>query len=208
MPGTNEQKFATLRALYAYMWAHPGKKLLFMGGEFGQWREWTETESLDWHLLDKPLHSGLQQLVRNLNRKYFERDALWFADGEAAGFEWIDVDNAAENIVAFIRRSPQSEKELICVGNFSAVPRQAYRLGLPREGHYKILVNTDAEEYGGRNGSSGRDLESEPVASHGRAHSVQIDLPPLTTVWLEILLERYDKLLTRTRKPFSLRKFF
>jgi 1,4-alpha-glucan branching enzyme len=166
------------------MWAHPGKKLLFMGGEFGQWREWTETESLDWHLLDQPLHSGIQKLVRNLNRLYLDRDALWHADGEAAGFDWIDVDNAAENIVAFVRRSPPSEKELVCVGNFSAVPRSGYRLGVPREGHYRVLVNTDEDEYGGRSSSPVLILTSESVASHGRAHSVQIDLPPLTTVWL------------------------
>ncbi|HET8781278.1 MAG TPA: 1,4-alpha-glucan branching protein GlgB [Pyrinomonadaceae bacterium] len=183
MPGTEEQKFATLRAMYAYMWAHPGKKLLFMGGEFGQWREWNETESLDWHLLDNPLHSGVQKLVRDLNQLYLDRDALWQADGEAAGFEWIDVDNAAENIVAFMRRSPESE--MICIANLSAVPRQGYRLGLPREGHYRVLVNTDQEEYGGRFGSSIRDLDSEPVGCHGRTHSVQIDLPPLTALWLE-----------------------
>jgi len=105
MPGTNEQKFATLRALYAYMWAHPGKKLLFMGGEFGQWREWTETESLDWHLLEDPLHRGIQNLIRDLNRIYDEENALWEVDSDPAGFEWIDVNNAAGNIVAFLRRS-------------------------------------------------------------------------------------------------------
>src|SRR5688500_17468195 len=158
--------------------------ILFMGGEFGQWREWTETESLDWHLLDQPLHGGVQKLVSDLNRIYLDHDALWSADGEAAGFEWIDVDNAAQNIVAFIRRSPQSDRELICVANFSAVPRSGYRLGLPGEGHYRVFVNTDEEEYGGRSGSPIRDLDSESVPSHGRAHSVQIDLPPLTTVWL------------------------
>jgi 1,4-alpha-glucan branching enzyme len=191
MPGTEEQKFATLRALYAYMWAHPGKKLLFMGGEFGQWREWTETESLDWHLLDSPLHSGLQRLVRDLNRVYVDRDSLWHADGEASGFEWIDVDNAAENIVTFIRHSVPSDsgsdsgKDLICVSNFSAVPKREYRLGLPHEGSYKLLVNTDQEEYGGRSSSSIRDLDSEPIPSHGREHSALIDLPPLTTLWLE-----------------------
>jgi 1,4-alpha-glucan branching enzyme len=184
MPGTQQQKFATLRALYAYMWAHPGKKLLFMGGELGQWREWTETESLDWHLLDQPLHSGVQRLVRDLNRQYLDSEALWTADGEAAGFEWIDVDNAAQNIIAFVRRSPQSEKQLICVANFSAVPRSGYRLGLPREGLYHVLINTDEEEYGGSNTSAVPDLDSESVASHGRAHSIQIDLPPLTTIWL------------------------
>ena len=130
MPGRNEQKYATLRALYAYMWAHPGKKLLFMGGEFGQWREWTETESLDWHLIDEPLHGGIQKLIRDLNRVYGPEPALWEADGEPAGFEWIDVDNAAENIVAFTRRSPshrprdrlrlqlfrRAEKRLSCAG--------------------------------------------------------------------------------------------
>jgi 1,4-alpha-glucan branching enzyme len=169
MPGTNEQKFATLRALYAYMWAHPGKKLLFMGGEFGQWREWTETESLDWHLLEDPLHAGVQKLVRDLNGVYNSENALWEADGEAAGFEWIDVNNAAENIVAFVRRS-SGERELICVGNFSAVPRKSYRLAFPHEGEYDVVINTDDKAYNGN--------ESLTVTDG------VIDLPPLTTVWL------------------------
>ena len=176
MPGNEEQKFATLRALYAYMWAHPGKKLLFMGGEFGQWREWTETESLDWHLLESPLHSGIQKLIRDLNRIYLDHDALWRTDAEAAGFEWIDVDNAAENIVAFIRRSP--EGQMICVANFSAVPKSGYRLGLPREGRYKVLLNTDQKQFGGRAEDEIRVMESE-------SSSLLIDLPPLTTIWLE-----------------------
>ena len=185
MPGTDEQKFATLRALYAYMWAHPGKKLLFMGGEFGQWREWTETQSLDWHLLDSPLHSGVQKLIRDLNQIYLERDALWHSDADATGFEWIDVDNSAENIVAFLRRSTQTnDQEIICVSNFSAVPRTAYRLGLPREGQYEILVNTDQKQYEGRAENTVLDLESESVAVHGREHSTLIDLPALSTLWL------------------------
>jgi 1,4-alpha-glucan branching enzyme len=184
MPGSEEQKFATLRALYAYMWAHPGKKLLFMGGEFGQRREWTETESLDWHLLDSPLHSGLQRLVRDLNRVYIDRDSLWQADGEASGFEWIDVDNAAENIVAFIRRSAQSDNEIICVSNFSAVPRPGYRLGLPREGRYEVLLNTDEKQYKGRGENTIVEIESELVSFHGREHSALIDLPALSTLWL------------------------
>ena len=183
MPGTEEQKFATLRALYAYMWAHPGKKLLFMGGEFGQWREWTETESLDWHLLDAALHSGIQKLIRDLNRVYLAEESLWQADGEAAGFEWIDVDNAAENILAFLRRSPaQTDRELICISNFSAIPRN-YRLALPREGQYKVLVNTDKKQYGGGDAAFS-DLQSELVASHSRSYSTLIELPPLTTIWL------------------------
>ncbi len=177
MPGNQEQKFATLRALYAYMWAHPGKKLLFMGGEFGQWREWTEMESLDWHLLDNELHSGIQKLVRELNRVYQDEESLWRADGEASGFEWIDVDNAAENIVAFIRRSPAGT-DLVCVGNFSAVQKNSYRLGLPHEGQYQCLINTN-------DANAKTDLESEPVAAHGREHSALIDLPALTTIWFK-----------------------
>jgi 1,4-alpha-glucan branching enzyme len=169
MPGTTEQKFATLRALYAYMWAHPGKKLLFMGGEFGQWREWTETESLDWHLVDKPLHGGVQRLVRDLNLVYGPEPELWEADGEHAGFEWIDVDNARENIVAFKRRSPQTGRELICVCNFSAVTRKGYRVSQLDDAQYELIINTDADVYGGSGALSvdGSDL----------------DLPPLTTLW-------------------------
>jgi 1,4-alpha-glucan branching enzyme len=168
MPGTNEQKFATLRALYAYMWAHPGKKLLFMGGEFGQWREWTETESLDWHLLDDPLHAGVQKLIRELNSVYSSQNALWEVDNEAAGFEWIDVDNASQNIVAFLRRA--SDRELISVSNFSAVPHNSYRLAFSHEGEYDVLINTDAANY---NGSEKLNVTNN-----------LLDLPPLTTVWL------------------------
>ena len=183
MPGTQEQKFATLRALYAYMWAHPGKKLLFMGGEIGQWREWAETESLDWHLLDDPLHSGVQKLIRDLNRVYLDEASLWQADGDAAGFEWLDVDNAAENIVAFIRKS-ESGREIISVSNFSATDRNGYRLALPREGEYEFLINTALKHYGGQEDVLST-LQSEPNPSHGRDHSTLIDLPPLTTIWLK-----------------------
>ena len=170
MPGTTEQKFANLRALYAYMWAHPGKKLLFMGGEFGQWREWTETESLDWHLLEDSLHGGVQKLVQDLNRVYGPENALWEADGESTGFEWIDVDNATENIVAFVRRSPSTEREIVCVCNFSAVPKKDYRLALPEKKKYELVINTDAESYGG--GANAIQLVDN-----------SIDLPPLTTLW-------------------------
>ena len=169
MPGTTEQKFATLRALYAYMWAHPGKKLLFMGGEFGQWREWTETESLDWHLVEDSLHGGLQYLVRDLNQVYGRENALWEADSEPDGFEWIDVDNALENIVAFRRRSSQTDREVICVCNFSAVPKKGYRVPQLSDGSYELIINTNAPVYGG----------SDSVSVNG----AEIDLPPLTTLW-------------------------
>jgi 1,4-alpha-glucan branching enzyme len=170
MPGETQQKFATLRALYAYMWAHPGKKLLFMGGELGQWREWTETESLDWHLLDDALHGGVQLLVQDLNRIYGPESALWEADGDPAGFEWIDVDNALENIVSFLRRSPGTGREIICVSNFSAAPRKGYRVEQLSEGNYDLILNTDAEIYGGNNSVT--------------INADMIDLPPLTTLWL------------------------
>jgi 1,4-alpha-glucan branching enzyme len=170
MPGIDEQKFANLRALYAYMWAHPGKKLLFMGGEFAQWREWNEKESLDWHLIEDPLHAGVQRLIRDLNDKYADHGALWEVDNEPAGFDWIDVDNALENIVAFRRLSPSSDQEIICLGNFSAVPRKDYRLAVADDVEYEVLIDTDAEAYGG---SKTLTLKAN-----------QIDLPPLTTIWL------------------------
>jgi 1,4-alpha-glucan branching enzyme len=173
MPGTTEQKFANLRALYAYMWAHPGKKLLFMGGELGQWREWTETESLDWHLLEDSLHGGVQKLIQELNRVYGPETALWEADGEPAGFEWIDVDNAMENIVAFKRRSPQTGREIICISNFSAVPKTGYQINLPNSDEYEVVINSDAENYGGSGSLSISALSSG-----------EIDLPPLSTIWL------------------------
>jgi 1,4-alpha-glucan branching enzyme len=185
MPGDEQQKFATLRALYGYMWAHPGKKLLFMGGEIGQWREWTEQESLDWHLLEEPLHKGVQRLIRDLNRVYGKQNSLWEADGEPAGFQWIDADNAAENIVSFIRRSPKTGKELVCVCNFSPIPREQHQLGLPRPGKYRLLVNTDAKTYEG----SGQDLAKSVVAEekplHGQQYSSMVTLPPLATLWFE-----------------------
>jgi len=185
MPGDESQKFATLRALYGYMWAHPGKNLLFMGGEFGQWREWTETESLDWHLLEEPLHKGVQTLIRDLNRVYADDNSLWEADGEPAGFQWIDANNASENIVSFIRRSPATGKELVCVCNFSPIPRHGHRLGLPKAGKYPLLINTDAELYAGE-GSQIESLVAEEIPLHGQQYSAMVSLPPLATLWFEV----------------------
>ncbi len=185
MPGDEPQKFATLRALFAYMWAHPGKKLLFMGGEFGQRREWNETESLDWHLLEDPQHNGVQTLIRDLNQNYAKNNSLWEADNDSAGFQWIDANNAGENIVSFIRRAPTTGREMVCVCNFSPVPREMHRLGLPRAGEYTISLNTDSENYGG----SGEDLPSSITAEetplHDQQYSATLNLPPLTTLWLE-----------------------
>ncbi len=185
MPGDEWQKFANLRALYAFMWAHPGKKLLFMGGEFGQWREWTETESLDWHLLESPVHQGVQLLVQDLNKLYRKHGGLWEADAEASGFQWIEVDNAAENVLAFRRVSPSNDKEIICVANFSPVVREGHRLGLPRAGTYKQLLNTDHEKYCGGGFGVVKSIKAEKAPSHGLDYSAAITLPPLATMWFE-----------------------
>jgi 1,4-alpha-glucan branching enzyme len=185
MPGDEWQKFANLRALYAYMWAHPGKKLLFMGGEFGQWREWNETESLDWHLLESPVHQGVQSLIQDLNKLYKKHGALWEADNEPSGFQWIEADNASENVVAFRRISPSNGKAIICVGNFSPVVREGHRLGLPRAGSYKQLLNTDHEKYCGGGFGVVKSIKAEKVPAHGLDYSAEITLPPLATMWFE-----------------------
>ena len=186
MPGDEWQKFANLRALYAHMWAHPGKKLLFMGGEFGQWREWTETESLDWHLLESPAHQGVQMLIQDLNRLYRKHGELWEGDSDSSGFQWVEVDNAAENVLAFRRIAPSTGKEVICVSNFSPVVREGHRLGLPRAGTYKQLLNTDHEKYCGGGFGVVKSIKAEKVPSHGLEYSALITLPPLATMWFEV----------------------
>jgi 1,4-alpha-glucan branching enzyme len=185
MPGDEWQKLANLRALYGYMWAHPGKKLLFMGGEFGQWREWNETESLDWHLLEKAVHRGVQLLVEDLNKIYKQHGELWAADGEPAGFQWIEVNNAAENIISFRRIAPSTGKEIICVGNFSPIIREGHRMGLPRAGEYRQLLNTDDQKYCGGGFGVVESITAEAVPSHGLEYSALITLPPLATMWFE-----------------------
>jgi 1,4-alpha-glucan branching enzyme len=185
MPGDEWQKFATLRALYAYMWAHPGKKLLFMGGEFGQWREWTETESLDWHLLETPVHKGVQSMLRDLNQLYQKHPALWEADTEPSGFQWIEVDNAAANVLSFRRIAPETGKELICVSNFSPVIREKHRVGLPRKGSYKQILNTDHEKYCGGGFGVLKSIKAEKVQAQGLDYSAEMTLPPLGTMWFE-----------------------
>ncbi len=185
MPGEEWQKYANLRALYGYMWAHPGKKLLFMGGEFGQWREWTEQESLDWHLIDEPSHACVQLLMRDLNRLYVKHAALWEADGEPAGFQWIEVNNAAENVVAFRRISPSTGREIIFVANFSPVVREERRMGFPRAGKYKQILNTDSEDYCGGGFGVVKSITAEKVSSHGLDYSAVLTLPPLASMWFE-----------------------
>ncbi len=193
MPGEEWQKVANLRALLAYMWAHPGKKMLFMGGEFGQWREWNEEESLDWHLLAKPIHKGVQTLLGQLNKLYLKRPALWENDGEPAGFQWIDADNASDNVVSFVRRSQSPSREIICVGNFSPLVRENYRLALPRAGKYNQLLNTDDEKYCGGGFGVVKTITAEEVGANGFDYSAVVTLPPLATMWFEAPLSRQKK---------------
>jgi 1,4-alpha-glucan branching enzyme len=186
MPGDRWQQFANLRALYAYMWARPGKKMLFMGGEFGQWREWDHDQSLDWDLLDFEDHRGLQDLVRDLNRIYREQPSLYEADGDPAGFHFIDADNVDDNVIAFMRIAPQSGRRVICVCNFSPVVRNPYRVGVPVGGLYREILNTDSNRYGGGNIGNAGAVMAESTAHHGLDFSLSLMLPPLAVIWLEV----------------------
>jgi 1,4-alpha-glucan branching enzyme len=186
MPGDRWQQFANLRALYGYMWARPGKKMIFMGDEFGQWREWNHDESLDWNLLEYADHRGLQSLLRELNRIYRDEPALWEADGEPAGFRFIDADNADDNVVVFMRLAPESGRRVICACNFSPVVRDQYRTGVPAAGIYREILNTDSVLFGGGNIGNGGAIEAESTPHHGLEFSLSLTLPPLAVIWLEV----------------------
>ncbi|WP_047395617.1 1,4-alpha-glucan branching protein GlgB [Chitinibacter sp. ZOR0017] len=185
MPGDCWQQFANLRAYYAFMWAHPGKKLLFMGCEFAQGREWDHDQSLDWHLLDDPAngwHRGVQQLVRDLNHTYRAHPALYEIDFDHRGFEWISHEDAEHSVFSFLRKAENGDFLLI-VSNFTPVTRHHYRLGVPRAGVYHEILNTDSQYYGGSN-QGNLAIASEPHPAHGRADSLRMTIPPLATVYL------------------------
>jgi 1,4-alpha-glucan branching enzyme len=185
MPGDDWQRFANLRLLYGFMWAYPGKKLLFMGGEFGQSDEWSHDRSLDWHLLGQgPYHRGVQRLVSDLNRLYRHRPSLHQLDCEPAGFSWMDCSDADQSVVAFARFGRTPGDLTVCVCNFTPVPRHGYRVGVPRAGSYREILNTDSAFYGGSDLGNGGGVSSEPVPWHGQPHSVLVTLPPLAAVWL------------------------
>ncbi len=184
LPGDRWQKLANLRSLYAYMWAHPGKKLLFMGGELAQSEEWSEAGSLDWQLLEWPEHSGVQALVRELNRVYREEPALWELDSTPDGFRWLEPNDAANNVLAFARFAADSERVLVCVCNLSPVPREGYRVGMPRPGRWREALNTDAAPYGGTGVGNADAVEAEGVPWHDQPFSAEVSLPPLGVVWL------------------------
>ncbi|HOG28574.1 MAG TPA: 1,4-alpha-glucan branching protein GlgB [Vicinamibacterales bacterium] len=185
MPGDTWQRFANLRALYGYMFGHPGKKLNFMGGEFGQTREWDHDHSLDWHLAVYPEHKGLQQLVRDLNRVYREEPSLHELDVRPEGFSWIDCNDHESSIVSFVRRSKDPADFTLFILNFTPVVRHGYRLGVPEAGWYREVINTDAAAYGGSNvGNQGR-VPADAIPTHGYEHSVSLTVPPLACLMLK-----------------------
>jgi 1,4-alpha-glucan branching enzyme len=185
MPGDEWQQFANLRSLYGLMYAHPGKKMLFMGGEFAQRQEWNHDSSLDWHLLQYAYHKGVQHLVRDLNRVYQSEPALYAVDHDWQGFQWVDFHDAANSIIAFLRKGRDPKDQILCLCNFTPVPRYDYRIGAPREGFYSELLNTDASIYGGSNLGNGGGLHATPQPSHGFPFSLQVTLPPLSVVFLK-----------------------
>ena len=179
MPGNGKQKLANLRLLLGFQYLHPGKKLVFMGGEFGQWREWSHEESLDWHLLRYREHHGVRQWVRDLNLLYRNEAALHGFDFEPAGFEWVDFSDQEQSIISFLRRGRKTEELFLAIFNFTPVPRFNYRVGVPEGGRWSEVLNSDAEEYGGDGFGNVGGAETEPVPCHGRDHSLSLTLPPL-----------------------------
>ena len=185
MPGDEWQQFANLRLLYGYMWGHPGKKLLFMGGEFGQKREWQHDESLEWHVLQYPLHAGVRNWVRDLNAFYRSEPALYEQDFSPAGFEWVDCNDAMNSVVAFLRRGKRWEDLVLVVCNFTPVVRENYRVGVPRGGFWRECLNSDAPDYGGSGQGNFGGVEASPLPAHGRDHSLNLRLPPLGVLMLK-----------------------
>jgi len=182
MPGDEWQKFANLRLLYGFMFGHPGKKLLFMGSEFGQWSEWNHDSGLDWHLLESPLHSGLARWVRDLNTLYRGQPALHELDFAAGGFAWVDCNDIQRSVVSFLRRGRNPEDQVLFVCNFTPVVRQNYRVGVPREGFWKEVLNSDAPLYGGGGQGNFGGLEAVALPIHGQPYSLNMTLPPLGIV--------------------------
>ncbi len=184
MPGDNWQRFANLRAYFGFMWTHPGKKLLFMGGEFGQEREWNHDQSLDWHLLDDPHHAGVQTVVRDLNRLYRDEPALHRLDCSPEGFEWIEGGDADSNVFVYQRNGGEGTRPVVVVCNMSPLLREGYRIGVPRSGTWREIMNTDAAVYGGSNAGNGGMLRAVDEGCHGRPASLMLTLPPLAMLAL------------------------
>jgi 1,4-alpha-glucan branching enzyme len=182
MPGDEWRQFAQLRLLFGYMWTHPGKKLLFMGGEFGVKREWQHDESLEWHVLQYPLHAGARRWMQDLNRFYRSTPALWELDFAAEGFQWIDCNNADESVLVYLRRGRGAGELALVACNFTPVPRENYRIGVPQGGWWRERLNSDATDYGGSGSGNFGVVEASPLPSHGHGHSLALRLPPLAVV--------------------------
>lgn len=189
MPGDYWQKFANLRAFYGYWMAHPGKKLLFMGSEFAQFIEWKYYDSLDWHLLEYPLHQKMHDFVKNLNAFYGEQKSLWEIDCDWKGFEWIDCHDYSKSVISFIRKTKKMQDFVIVVCNFTPEVRYGYRIGVPQSGKYLEVLNSDAAEFGGSGVSNIQELNTEPISWHNQENSLVLTLPPLSTIYLKITRE-------------------
>lgn len=185
MPGDEWQRFANLRALYGHMWGHPGKKMLFMGCEIGQWWEWNHDDSLQWHLLDYDRHQGLQRYVADLNRLYASQPALHQVDYDWTGFQWIDLHDSDHSTLTYFRRAKDPSDIVVCALNLTPVPREAYRMGVPTAGYYRELLNSDSEVYGGSNMGNAGGVQAEDMPWHGQPFSVVITLPPLAAVFFK-----------------------
>ena len=186
MPGDTWRKFANVRLYYAYLYGHPGKKLLFMGGEFAQEREWNHDAALDWHLLGVRWHEGVQHLVRDLNRIYTSSPAMYELDCEHTGFEWIDCNDAKQSVVSFVRRARDADDFVLVVCNFTPAVRERYRIGAPAAGNYRVVLNSDDAAYGGSGVIGNTPVRSDPVPTHGRPQSLKLTLPPLAALILQL----------------------
>lgn len=183
MPGDHWQKLANLRAYYGFMWGHPGKKLLFMGGELAQESEWNHDGSVVWDLLDRPDHAGVQRLIRDLNALYAQEPALQYGDLHHEGFEWAVADDAENSVYGMLRSSPDRSSHVLVASNMTPMPRHGYRVGVPAEGRWEVVLNTDAALYGGSNLGQ-TEAWTERVSVHSKEFSISLVLPPLATVFL------------------------
>jgi 1,4-alpha-glucan branching enzyme len=179
MPGDNWQKFANLRLLLGYMYSQPGKKLLFMGAEFGQWREWDHDGSMDWHFLEYERHAQINKWVKALNQLYRSEPALHELDCDSAGFEWIDANDALQSVISFVRKGKSTEDIVLTICNFTPTTHFSYRVGVPRSGFWREILNSDDAEYGGSGQSNPERVEAQEIPWHGRPYSMEITLPPL-----------------------------
>jgi 1,4-alpha-glucan branching enzyme len=185
MPGDDWQQFANLRLLFAYMWGHPGKKLLFMGGEFGQRREWTHDGSLEWHVLQYPLHDGVQRWVADLNRLYRENSALHRKDFSPEGFRWVQRGDWEQSAISFLRFAGEEAPPILAVYNFTPMPRFNYRVGVPRGGYWREILNSDAQAYGGGGVGNYGGADAVPMPYEEYSHSLTLTLPPLAAVFFK-----------------------